>query len=77
MFKTTCSERNVHLVRIFLWAARKIKEQSPYHSFAFTRNIEREYCNINSVSAALNKWLKSYIPETFVLYFFINSFRNR
>ena len=58
--KTLGSERDVPLVGISLWAARRIKEQGTYHRFAFPRYTDSEYCNANSASAALNKWLKPY-----------------
>ena len=65
------------LVGISLWAARRIKEQGTYHSFAFPRYTDSEYCNANSASAALNKWLKPFIPKNCVVHSLMHSFRDR
>ena len=75
--KTLGSERDVPLVGISLWAARRIKEQGTYHSFAFPRYTDSEYCNANSASAALNKWLKPFIPKNCVVQSLRHSFRDR
>ena len=75
--KTLGSERDVPLVGISLWAAKKIKEQGTYHRFAFPRYTDSEYCNANSASAALNKWLKPYIPDNCVIHSLRHSFRDR
>ena len=45
--KTIGSERDVPLVGISLWAAKRIKEQGTYHRFAFPRYTNSEYCNAN------------------------------
>ena len=65
------------LVGISLWAARRIKEQGTYHSFAFPRYTDSEYCNANSASAALNKWLKPFIPKNCVVQSLRHSFRDK
>lgn len=75
--KTIGSERDVPLVRISLWAAKKIKEQGIYRRFAFPRYTDSEYCNANSASAALNKWLKPFIPKNCVIHSLRHSFRDR
>ena len=75
--KTIGSERDVPLVGISLWAAKRIKEQGSYHRFAFPRYTDSEYCNANSASAALNKWLKPYIPDNCVVHSLRHSFRDR
>ena len=75
--KTLGSQRDVPLVGISLWAAKRIKEQGTYHRFAFPRYTDSEYCNANSASAALNKWLKPYIPKNCVVHSLRHSFRNR
>ena len=38
---------------------------------------DSEYCNANSASAALNKWLKPYITENCVVHSLRHSFRDR
>ena len=75
--KTIVSERDVPLVGISLWAAKRINEQGTYHWFAFPRYTNSEYCNANSASAALNKWLKLYIPAYCVVHSLRHSFRDR
>ena len=75
--KTLGSQRNVPLVGISFWAAKRIKEQGTYQRFAFPRYTDSEYCNANSASAALNKWLKPYIPRNCVVHSLRHSFRDR
>ena len=75
--KTLGSKRDVPLVKISLWAAKRIKKQGTYHRFAFPRYTDSEYCNANSASAALNKWLKPCIPENCVVHSLSHSFRDR
>ena len=65
------------LVGISLWAAQRIKEQGGDQRFAFPRYTDSEYCNANSASAALNKWLKPFIPKNCVVHSLMHSFRDR
>ena len=67
----------IHLVGISLWAAKRIKEQGTYHRFAFPRYTNDHFSNANSASAALNKWLKPFVPENCVIHSFRHSFRDR
>ena len=41
------------------------------------RYSNEERCNANSASAALNKWLKPYVPEQCVIHSFRHSLRDR
>lgn len=74
--KTGNSKRKIPLVGQSLWACQRILEcdDSPY---AFPRYVNGKRCNANSASAALNKWMKPYVPEGCVVHSFRHSFRDR
>ena len=74
--KTKSSSRMVPLIGAALWSAKRIKS-SPDSVFAFPRYSNEERCNANSASAALNKWLKPYVPEQCVIHSFRHSLRDR
>ena len=74
--KTNSSERSIPLVGSALWAAQRIKDKQE-SVFAFPRYTNEQNCNANSASAALNKWLKSYVPDGCVLHSFRHSLRDR
>jgi integrase len=61
--KTASSERKVPLVGEALWAARRIIEADTASDFAFPRYNRTSQTAANSASAALNKWLKQYVPD--------------
>ena len=75
--KTVGSEREVPLIGISLWAAKRIKNNGSPFKFAFPRYTNDHFSNANSASAALNKWLKPYVPENCVIHSFRHSFRDR
>ena len=75
--KTVGSEREVPLIGISLWAARRIKNNWSPFKFAFPRYTNDYFSNANSASAALNKWLKPFVPEDCVIHSFRHSFRGR
>ena len=60
-----------------MWAAQRITKQATSSSFAFSRYNRSELTNGNSASAALNKWLKSYVPEGCSIHSFRHSLRDR
>ena len=74
--KTDSSIRCIPLVGASLWAAERIVASSA-GPFAFPRYVDGETCNSNSASAALNKWLKAYVPEGCVVHSFRHSLRDR
>ena len=74
--KTKSSERNVPLVGAALWSAQRIKDNQE-SIFAFPMYSNENNCNANSASAALNKWLKAYVPDGCVLHSFRHSLRDR
>ena len=45
--------------------------------FAFPKYCRTNKYNANSASAALNKWLKSRVPEACVIHFFRHSIRDQ
>ena len=75
--KTGASDRKVPLVGASMWAAQRIIKQATSSSFAFSRYNRSELTNGNSASAALNKWLKSYVPEGCSIHSFRHSLRDR
>ena len=73
--KTSSSSRQVPLVGASLWAAHRIVDAG--HSFAFPKYCSDAKYNANSASAALNKWLKSQVPDGCVIHSFRHSLRDR
>ena len=56
----TSRKRNVPLVGVSLWAAYKIVESAKRRQYyAFPRYTNDSQCNVNSASAAINKWIRS------------------
>ena len=75
--KTAGSERDVPLVGASLWAAQRILASDCDSQFAFPRYNKTETTNANSASAALNKWLKQYVPLKCTVHSFRHSIRDR
>lgn len=75
--KTKSSRRKIPLVGSALWAAKRIKHHNDGSPFAFPRYASAKSCNGNSASAALNKWLKSRVPDKCVIHSFRHSMRDR
>ena len=65
------------MIGISLWAAKRIKNNGSPFKFAFPRYTNDHFSNANSASAALNKWLKPFVPENCVIHSFRHSFRDR
>ena len=61
--KTVASERCVPLVGAAHWAAQRIMEEPSGDKFAFARYNRGGLTNGNSASAALNKWLKTFVDK--------------
>lgn len=74
--KTKASERVIPLVGASLWAAQRISEQND-SDFCFPRYTNKQRCNSNSASAAINKWVKSIAGEDTVIHGLRHSFRDR
>jgi integrase len=77
--KTRASERKVPLVGAALWAAERAYRVAYRREseFLFSRYTKGGTCNANSASAALNKWMKSYVDEGCVIHSFRHSMRDR
>ena len=75
--KTASSKRKIPLVGEALWAARRIVETENGSDFAFPRYNRRSTTAANSASAALNKWLKQYVPVGCTMHSFRHSMRDR
>ena len=75
--KTAASERKIPLVGASLWAAQRIAGQATDPVFSFPRYNRSCQTNGNSASAALNKWLKSYVPDGCSVHSFRHSMRDR
>jgi integrase len=74
--KTKSSKRQIPLVGLSLWAAQQIVK-NVNDEFAFPHYTIKDYCYTNSASAALNKWLKSRVPNHSVVHSFRHSIRDR
>ena len=75
--KTASSERKIPLVGEALWAARRIVEADNTSDFAFPRYNRTSTTAANSASAALNKWLKQYVPDGCTMHSFRHSMLDR
>ena len=74
--KTKSSKRQIPLVGSSFWAAQQIIKNIN-DEFAFPHYTIKDYCHTNSASAALNKWLKSRVPDHCVVHSFRHSMRDR
>ena len=75
--KTASSDRKIPLVGEALWAARRIIEADTASNLAFPRYNRGSTTSVNSASAALNKWLKQYVPTGCTMHSFRHSMRDR
>ena len=75
--KTPSSERKIPLVGTSLWAAERILATAQKSPFAFPRYNQANVTSADSASAALNKWLKQYVPAGCTIHSFRHSFRDR
>ena len=73
--KTASSKRLLPLVGCALETVKLLHKQSST-PFLFNSYTNAKRCNGNSCSAALNKWLKNYVPDA-VIHSFRHSFRDR
>ena len=75
--ETSSSERHIPLVGEALWAAKRITAADNGSDFAFPRYNRASSTSANSASAALNKWLKQYVPAGCTMHSFRHSMRDR
>ncbi|SHJ77814.1 Site-specific recombinase XerD [Shimia gijangensis] len=75
--KTKGSKRDVPLEGAARWAAERILDQMTSSQFAFPRYNKTDTTNANAASAALNKWMKKYVPAGCSMHSFRHSMRDR
>jgi integrase len=75
--KTASSGRKIPLVGEALWAAKRMSEADNGSDFALPRYNRGSATAANSASAALNKWLKQYVPDGCTMHSFRHSMRDR
>ena len=56
---------------------RSQKQAGPANQFALPRYCNEQSHNSNSANAALNKWLRTHVPEGCVVHSFRHSMRDR
>jgi integrase len=74
--KTKQSERVVPLVGMSLWGATQALDNQP-NGYLFQRYNKTSQSNANSASAALNKWMRTYVDKGVVIHSFRHSIRDR
>ena len=74
--KTSGSERTIPLIGASLWASRRLMQNSP-QQFLFPQYVDGSSTNANSASAALNKWIKTFLPKNCVVHGMRHAFRDR
>jgi len=75
--KTSASARVIPLSGMALWAAQRILQQMDTSTFAFPRYNRGSRTSANSASAAINKWLRNYVPAGCTMHSFRHSMRDR
>ena len=75
--KTKGSQRCIPFVGASLWACERILEHNNDSIYAFPRYTSVSICNANSASAALNKWMKEKLSDSYVIHGFRHSMRDR
>jgi len=74
--KTSGSERVVPLVGASLWASQRLSD-TVSGQFLFPQYVDGISTNANSASAALNKWMKTFLPPECVVHGMRHAFRDR
>jgi len=74
--KTSGSERIIPLVGAALWASQRLSG-TVSGQFLFPQYVDGISTNANSASAALNKWMKTFLPQECVVHGMRHAFRDR
>ena len=74
--KTSRSERTIPLVGAALWASQRLSD-TVSGQFLFPQYVDGISTNANSASAALNKWMKTFLPKESVVHGMRHAFRDR
>ena len=75
--KPTASARVIPLSGMALWASQRILQQADTPPYAFPRYNRGSRTSSNSASAAINKWLRNYVPAGCTMHSFRHSMRDR
>ena len=75
--KTSASQRVIPLTGMALWAVNRILQEAGTSNHAFPRYNNGSRTSANSASAAINKWLRNYVPEGCTMHSFRHSMRDR
>ena len=75
--KTSASARVIPLSGMALWAVQRKLQQEDTSPYAFPRYNRRSCTSANSASAAINKWLRNYVPVGCTMHSFRHSMRDR
>jgi integrase len=74
--KTSGSERIIPLVGASLWASQRLSDTIS-GEYLFPQYVDGISTNANSASAALNKWMKTFLPKECVVHGMRHAFRDR
>ena len=74
--KTSRSERTIPLVGAALGASQRLSD-TVSGQFLFPQYVDGISTNANSASAALNKWMKTFLPKECVMHGMRHAFRDR
>ena len=74
--KTSGSARIIPLVGAALWASQRLSD-TVSGEFLFPQYVNGISTNANSASAALNKWMKTFLPKECVVHGMRHAFRDR
>ena len=74
--KTSRSEPTIPLVGAALWASQRLSD-TVSGQFLFPQYVDGISTNANSASAALNKWMKTFLPKECVVHGMRHAFRDR
>ena len=74
--KSSGSERIIPLVGAALWASQRLSG-TVSGQFLFPQYVDGISTNANSASAALNKWMKTFLPQECVVHGMRHAFRDR
>ena len=74
--KTSGSERVIPLVGASLWASQRLSD-TVSGQFLFPQYVDGITTHANSASAALNKWMKTFLPNECVVHGMRHAFRDR
>ena len=66
----------IPLVGASLWASQRLSD-TVSGQFLFSQYVDGTFTNANSASAALNKWMKTFLPNECVVHGMCHALRDR